>query len=191
MKRILASALLFCFPFILSAQAADIYTIDPTHSYVAYDINHLGFSTQTGKWMVSEGSVTLDEAKPQNSKVSVTIKVSDVITGVPKLDEHLTGPDFFDVTKFPTATFVSDKVTITGKNKAAVRGMLTICGITKPITLTVTLDKMGPNPVTNKQTAGFTATTHLKRSDFGMTALLPWLGDDVKIDIGAEANKAG
>ena len=160
------------------------------HSYIAYDINHLGFSTQIGKWMVSDGTVTLDEAKPQNSKVNVTIKVGDIITGVPKLNEHLMGPDFFDVKKFPTAIFISDKVTVTGKNKAIVRGMLTIRDITKPVTLNVTLDKLGPNLITNKQTAGFTATTHLKRSDFGMTTLLPLLGDDVKIDIGAEANKA-
>ena len=189
MKRMLAYMLLLLFPLTLSAYAADTYTLDPSHSYVLWHINHLGFSTQTGKWMAN-GTLQLDEAKPANSKVNVTIQMANIVTGVPKLDEHLSGGDFFNVKKYPTATFVSDKVTVTGKDKALVHGMLTIRGISKPVTLNVTLDKMGVNPIDNKMTAGFSATTQVKRSDFGMNALLPWLGDDVKIDIGAEAKKA-
>lgn len=189
MKRFLTALMVFL-PLLFSTSfAADTYALDPSHSYVLWQINHLGFSTQTGKWMVADGTLVLDEAKPQNSKVNATIKVADIVTGVPQLNEHLSGGDFFDVTKFPTATFVSDKVTVVGKNKAKVHGILTIRGISKPVTLNVTLDKLGNNPISNKVTAGFSATTSIKRSDFGMTALLPLLGDEVKIEIGAEANK--
>lgn len=89
--------------------------------------------------------------------------------------------------KYPTAQFVSDKVELTGKNTAKVTGMLTVRGISKPVTLDVTMNKAGKNPVTDRMTVGFTATTTLKRSDFGLKAFLPDLGDDVTIEIGAEA----
>lgn len=188
MKHLLVRLLFLLFPFTLSAYAAETYTLDPTHSYVLWHINHLGFSTQTGKWM-AEGTLELDQGKPANSKVNVTIQMANIVTGVPKLDEHLAGADFFDVKQYPTATFVSDKVTMNGKDKATIHGMLTMHGVSKPVVLNVLLNKMAVNPIDNKMTAGFSATTQIKRSDYGMKSLLPWLGDDVKIDIGVEAKK--
>lgn len=189
MKRMLAQVFALCL-FILSftptAQAAaETFTLDPSHTYVLWHINHFGFSNPSGKWM-AEGTLVLDETRPQDSKVNVTIHTADIVTGIPKLDEHLKKKEFFDVTKFPTATFVSDKVNVTGKNTAKVHGILTIHGVTKPITLDVTLNKIGISPITQKKTAGFTASTKLKRSDFGMTTYLPGLGDEVKINIEAE-----
>lgn len=173
--------------FILSAQAATVtYTLDPDHTYVLWHINHFGFSNPAGKW-VANGTLTLDKDKPQNSHVNATILVSNMITGLPELDKHLKTELFFNTAKYPTAAFVSDKVTITGKNSAKVHGTLTLRGIAKPITLTVKLNSIAMSPITNKETAGFTASTTLKRSDFGMNALSPGLGDDVKIDIEAEA----
>lgn len=173
----------------LPVVAAETYTLDNTHSYVLWHVNHFGFSSPSGKWM-ADGTLQLDEKKPQTSKVNVTIHIDTLTTGVPKLDEHLKSKDFFDAEKFPTATFVSDKVDLTGKSTAKVHGMLTVHGVTKPITLNVTLNKMGVSPISNKLTAGFTATTTLKRSDFGVDKYSPGLGNDVKIDIEAEA-KAG
>ncbi len=171
-----------------TAQAADIYTLDPNHTYVLWHINHFGFSNPSGKWMAS-GTLVLDEAKPQNSKVNVTIKTADVVTGIKELDEHLQSPLFFDMKQYPTTTFVSDKVDMTGKNTAKVHGILTLHGVSKPITLDVTLNKIGINPITNKQSAGFTASTHLLRSDFNMNTLLPGISDDVTLNIEAEASK--
>ena len=169
-----------------SIQAAETLVIDNQHSYVLWSINHLGFSTQTGKWFVN-GTVVLDEANPQNSKVDVTVKIADLITGIPELDKHLKSKLFFDAEHFSTAIFVSDKVDVISKNSAKVHGNLTLHNVTKPITLDVTLKKAGVNPVTKRMTAGFEATTTLKRSDFGINAYLPDLGDEVKIEIGAEA----
>jgi polyisoprenoid-binding protein YceI len=171
------------------AFAADTYKIDPSHSYVLWHINHFGFSNPSGKWM-AEGTLTLDEKNPQNSKVDVTINVANVITGIPELDDHLRKDVFFDVKKFPTATFVSNKVVVTGKDAAKVSGILTVHGVSKPITLIVKLNKVGVNPITEKKTAGFTASTTLKRSDYNISTLLPGLGDEVKINIEAEAYKA-
>jgi len=183
---------ILCFLVLSSSSlgfaATETYTLDPLHSYVLWHINHFGFSNPAGKWFAN-GTLDLDQAKPQNSKVNVIIKISEMDTGIPELDKHLKSPLFFDADKYPTATFVSDKVTVTGKDTAKVHGMLTVHGVTKPVVLTVKLNKMGVNAITNKPTAGFSATTAIKRSDFGMNTLVPNLGDDVKIDIEVEAHK--
>ncbi len=189
MKRLLintlfASALLLPFSSTVIA-APETYTLDSGHTYVLWHINHFGFSNPSGKWLAN-GTLILDETKPQNSKVDVTIKTDTIDTGIPKLDEHLKSKAFFETDKYPTATFVSTKVTLAGKNKAKVTGNLTIHGVTKPVTLDVTLNKIGINPITTKKSVGFTAKTKIKRSDFDMTTLLPGLGDDVVIDIEAE-----
>lgn len=185
-KLILSLCLFLSMP--ITAQAADTYTLDPQHTYVLWHVNHFGFSNPSGKWMVN-GTVTLDKDHPQNSKVNVSIKMADIVTGIDELDKHLKGSLFFNVAQYPIATFVSDKVILTHDNSAKVQGVLTLRGVSKPITLLVKLNKAGINPITNKMTAGFTATTTLKRSDFGMTTLLPGVGDDVTIEIEAEASK--
>ncbi|HAZ7572532.1 YceI family protein [Legionella sp. PATHC032] len=172
--------------------STDIYaepqtlTLDNQHTYVLWKVKHLGFSTQAGKWYAN-GQLVLDKDKPQQSKVNVTIKIDDIVTGIPELDKHLKGKLFFDTKQFPTATFVSDKVEITGKNKAKVYGMLTLHGVTKPVILDVVFNKAGINLLNDRETVGFSATTSLKRSDYGIKALIPEVGDDVEIEIEAEA----
>ena len=190
MKHILAFIIAcIIMPFATFAFAADNYTLDPQHTYVLWHINHLGFSTQTGKWYAN-GTLTLDKKNPQNDKVSATIPIDNLVTGIPQLDEHLKGQLFFNAAQYPMATFVSNKITVTGKNTANVQGTLTLHGISKPVTLAVIFNQMGVNPITNKMTVGFSATTEIKRSDFGITTLLPEIGDNVKIDIEAEAYKS-
>jgi polyisoprenoid-binding protein YceI len=171
------------------AHAAENYTIDSDHSYVEWKISHFDFSNPSGKWYIANGTITLDKNKPQDSKVNIKIKIADIITGIPELDKHLKGELFFDVAKFPEATFVSDKVTLTGKNTAKVHGILTVHGVSKPITLMVKLNKIGTNPINNKETVGFSALVTLNRSDYGISALLPGLGDKVQINIETEAFK--
>lgn len=191
MKRILCQTLLIFalfLPILPIAHAADNYTLDPNHTYVMWNINHFGFSNPSGKWMAS-GTLKLDQANPQNSQVNVTIKVGDIVTGISDLDAHLKSSLFFDVSKYPLASFMSNKVDITGKDTAKVTGILTVHGVAKPVVLDVSLNKIGVSPITDKQTVGFTATTTLKRSDFGINTLLPGLGDDVKIYIQVEAYK--
>ncbi|HBD7052301.1 TPA: YceI family protein [Legionella pneumophila] len=161
-------------------------TLDNQHTYVLWKVKHLGFSTQAGKWYAS-GQLVLDKDNPQQSKVNVTIKVDDIVTGIPELDKHLKGKLFFDTKQFPTATFASNRVEVTGKNKAKVYGMLTLHGVTKPIILNVILNKAGINLLNDRETAGFSAITSLKRSDYGIKALIPEVGDDVEIEIEAEA----
>lgn len=179
---------------IFSAQAAtpaktlEMYKVDPLHTYILWHINHFGFSNPSGKW-IAEGTLQMDDTNPRDSKVNITVPVANFITGIPELDKHLKGDLFFNVAHFPTATFVSDKVEVTSKTTAKVYGMLTVRGITKPVVLDVTLNKIGISPINDKKTVGFSATTLLKRSDFGITTLLPGLSDEVKIDIELEAYK--
>jgi len=166
--------------------AVENYTLDPSHTNIVWFANHFGFSNPSGKFATVEGKLALDEAKPANSKVNVTVSLASVLTGVPKLDDHLRSDAFFDVAKFPTATFASDKVDVVGKT-AKVHGNLTLHGVTKPVTLDVALNKIGDSPITKKKTAGFSATTVIKRSDFGINYALPGVADDVKLTIESEA----
>ena len=183
------TALIFAFFLIMpAAYAADNYNLDPNHTNVFWHADHFGFSKPAGKFSDVSGNLTLDEAKPENSKVNVTIKTSSLVTGIPKFDEHLKSKDFFDVEKFPEITFVSNKVTVSGKNKAKVDGTLTIHGVSKPATLDVTLNKIGEHPMSKAKAAGFTATTEIKRSDFGINTALPGVADTVEITIETEAN---
>lgn len=180
---VLLLCLLFSMP---SIAATETYKIDNNHSYVLWHASHFDFSHPSGKWMVN-GTLALDEAQPQNSKVNVQINIASLDTGLQELDKHLKDKLFFNVSQFPTATFVSDKVDVTGKDTAKVSGILTLHGVSKPVVLNVKLNKMGISPITDKKTVGFTADTTIKRSDFGITTFLPGISDNVKIDIEAEA----
>lgn len=189
MKRnsILSLVLILLFQcFTQTVYAAEIYTLDPNHTYVLWHIKHFGFSTQVGKWYAS-GTLVLDKDNPANSRVDAVIKVADMATGHPELDKHLKEKLFFDTAQFPTATFVSDKVDVTGEKTAKVHGILTVHGVSKPVTLDVTFTQSGVNPITDNMTVGFAATTNIKRSGFGIKTLLPGLGDEVKIIVEAEA----
>jgi len=184
----LFSILLFLFTQV--SWAAETYNFDPMHTYVLWNISHFGFSVQAGKFTMIDGTLIVDAKKPQDSKVNVTIHTDDLVTGIPKLDEHLKSKDFFDVATYPTATFVSNKVVPTGADTGKVYGTLTLHGVSKPVVLDVKMLKIGMNPIKNIKTVGFSATTTIKRSDFGINAYLPNLGDEVTIDIGVEANLA-
>lgn len=184
-----ASILVALFIFSTAVQAApETFTLDKNHSYVLWSIEHLGFSTQTGKWYAT-GQLVLDKDHPEQSKADISINVAGVITGLPELDKHLKSKLFFDVDQYSKATFVSDKVHVLGKDTGDVSGILTLRGISKPVVLHVIFNKSGINPITNKMTVGFSATTSLKRSDFGMNALLPALGDTVDLKIEVEASQ--
>jgi polyisoprenoid-binding protein YceI len=180
-------ALLTFFSSLLNAESAT-FTLDKNHTYVSWDIQHLGFSTQTGKWY-ADGVLTLDKEHPEQSKVKASINISDLVTGLPELDKHLKSKAFFDVANFPKATFVSNKVTVVGKDKADVQGILTVHGVSKPLTLHVSFNKADMNPINNKMTVGFSGTASMKRSDFGINTLVPSLGDEVNLKIEVEAYK--
>ena len=115
--------------------------------------------------------------------------VGSVTTTNPKLDEHLKSPDFFDVAKFPTASFKAGTITVTGPAAGTIAGQLTLHGVTKPVVLKASFNGAGVNPVSKKYVLGFDATTVLKRSEFGITTYVPMVGDEVTLTISGEFNR--
>ncbi len=169
------------------AMAADTFALDPAHTQTVFTINHLGYSTITGSFHDLKGTLTLDQKKPENSSVKVTLGATSIDTGFPSRDDVLRSKAFFDIAAFPTLEFTSTRVLTTGKDIVGVQGNLTLLGVTKPVDLKVTLNRMAPDQMRNNAVViGFTGTTTVKRSDFGMKAYLPYIGDDVKITVNFE-----
>lgn len=171
-----------------AAQASpEAYSFDPTHTNIVWKAEHFGFSKPSGRFGIKDGIVYLDEENPANSSVEVTIDVNNLVTGIEKFDAHLKSSDFLDVENFPTATFKSTSVEVTGEKTALVTGDFTLHGVTKPVVLDMTLNKIDVNPISEKKTAGFSGTITIKRSDFGISLYVPNVSDEVEISIEAEA----
>ncbi|KTW16151.1 YceI family protein [Sphingomonas sanguinis] len=169
---------------VASRVVAGTYAVDPAHTQVTWSVNHMGFSVLEGQFGASEGSLTIDPAKPQNAKVDVTFKIDDLSVTAAPFANHLKSKDFFDAATYPTARFVSTSVKVMG-TKAVVTGNLTIKDQTKPVTLNATFFGAGTNPMSKKLNIGFRATAKIKRSDFGVGAYVPVVGDDVDLTINA------
>jgi len=184
MKKILVLVSALLLP--VGSMAAS-YTIDPTHTYPNFTVDHLGFSTLHGRFGKTTGKLNLDQAKGTGS-VEIVIDVASIDTGFKKRDDHLRSPDFFNAVEFPEITFKSTKVTFQGKGVTVV-GNLTIMGVTKSVSLAVASVNCGVHPFNKKQVCGFDATAQLKRSDFGMKYALPAVGDVVNLAIEVEATK--
>jgi polyisoprenoid-binding protein YceI len=186
------AALLFSAATIVSTSTAfaavETFKLDPNHANITWHASHFGFSTPNGKFTMPEGTLVLDEEHPANSTLNVVIDMTRVMTGADDFDKVLKSKQFFDIEQYPTATFESTKVDVKkNKKEAKVHGMLTLHGVTKPVVLDVKLNKLGPNPMFKSQTAGFTASTTIKRSMFDMGYLADkGIGDDVKLNIEAE-----
>ncbi|HEX4853114.1 YceI family protein [Arenimonas sp.] len=187
-KRLALASLLAIAAF--GAQAADKYNIDPTHTQVEFTYSHMGFSNITGRFDTVQGEFLFDPADPTKSSVNITIPVDSISTGVDKLDEHLLKADFFDAATYPTATFKSTGVTAAGDNALKVAGDLTIHGVTRPVVLDVTINKIGEHPMAKVPAAGFDASTTILRSEYGVGGYVPVVGDEVRIDITVEATLA-
>jgi polyisoprenoid-binding protein YceI len=159
------------------------YKVDGGHTQVVFAWDHMGFTNNAGTIAEPTGTLMLDKANPAKSKVEVTFQIANLRTGVAKLDEHLMKPDFFDVAKFPTATFVSTSVKPEGATGAEITGNLTLHGVTKPVTLDAEFYGVGPSPMSKKENIGFVATGTIKRSDFGMGAFVPLVGDAIALKV--------
>ncbi len=186
MKRLLAAAALALATTVAFA-APLTYKIDANHTDVIASWSHFGFSNPIAHFGKVDGFITYDPAKVGESKVEVTIPLAGLNSHVEAFDEHLRSDDFFDAANHPNITFKSTSVKSAGKDKLAVTGDLTIKGITKSVTLDVTINKLGMQPMAKREAAGFEATTTIKRSDFGVGKYAPNVSDEVKISITTEA----
>lgn len=185
----LATALVLAAAVSAPALAApETYVLDTTHTFPRFSYSHFGFSTQLSRFDKTSGTVTFDKAA-KTAAVDIVIDTKSVNTGYTTFNEHIQGEDFLDTAKYPTATFKSTKVVFQGDNPVSIDGNLTLKGVTKPVTLTVTSFKAMPHPMLKKAAIGANAWTVIKRSEFNAGKYAPNVGDDVRIDIALEAIK--
>ena len=162
------------------------YTPDSAHRYITFSYLHQGFSRPMVRWRAWDGTLNWDAENPENSSVSVTIDASSVDSGVDEFDGHLRGERFFDVENHPEITFESTSISRTGDTTGTITGDLTIKGNTKPVTLDAAFNKGAFNERDGVYKLGFSGTTTVKRSDFGVDAYVPYVSDEVDITIETE-----
>jgi polyisoprenoid-binding protein YceI len=183
----LTAALLASAPAFATPEA---YVFDPSHSQIVFSYDHLGYSTGYGMFSGIEGQVQFDPQDPAASSVTVEFPVKSMLTGWQARFEHFMSADFFDATDDEMVSFKSTGVEVTGEKTAKITGDLTLNGVTKSVVLDAVLNQAGEHPMEKKMWAGFSATTTLLRSDYGLGAYAPFIGDEVALVISVEASKA-
>ncbi len=168
--------------------APETYVMDGSHTFPRFSYSHFGYSTQLSHFDKTSGKIVIDKAAKSGS-VDVTIDMKSVNTGSALFNGHIQGEDFLDTAKFPTATYKSTKVNFDGDKVVSVDGNLTIKGITKPVTLSITSFQCMPHPMLKKDACGANATAVIKRSEFNAGKYAPYVGDDVTLSIAVEAIK--
>ena len=162
------------------------YVIDNAHTFPRFEYSHFGYSTQTHRFTRTSGTITVDRAA-NTGAVNVVIDAKSVDTGTALFNEHIQGEDFFDTARYPTLTYVSNRMRYEGGEPVAVEGDFTIKGVTRPVTLAITSFRCMPHPLLKKDACGANASAQIKRSDFNMGKHAPYVSDDVTLVIPVEA----
>ena len=168
--------------------AADSYTIDPEYTLPTFEVEHLGFTTQRGRFDKTEGRVMLDLAA-QKGIVEFTIYTNTLDMGSRAWTVHVSGPGLFNIEQFPTMGFKSDQLQFVGSKVVSADGQFTMLGVTKPIHVTVNHFACGANPINKRAMCAADITAVLKRSDYGMVKYIPTVSDEIKISVPVEAYK--
>lgn len=185
-------------PGVAVAQPAGSFVIDKDHTEVRFTWDHLGLSRQGGRFRDVIGRLRFDPDRPEQSSLEVTIKVDSLMTGVPALDRVLKETnDYLDVEQHPDIIFKSREVVMTSGKTANVVGDLTLMGVTRPATLAVVWNFLGPHPLAQINpiyqgvtAAGFSARTLILRSEWGITRGIPLISDEIRLSIEAELHSA-
>lgn len=165
------------------------YRIDPEHVAVGFLVHHIGYADTLGQFLDVQGSFTYDEVANTVSDIRVTIQADSVFTNHERRDNHVRGGDFLNAEVHPEITFVGTDATRTSDTTGTVTGDLTILGETRPVTLEVTRNKIGPYPFGDSYVLGVSARGTVTRSAFGMTYAVDngWVGDEIELIIEVEA----
>lgn len=167
-----------------------LYKIDPDHTSVTFKINHLGFSHFTGRFDHIEGYMNFNNNEPDQSTVDVTVYPNSINVNNQNLEGELRGDKWFNVMQFPRATFHATKLNRTGPMTGKMVGDFTLMGVKRSLALDVTFVGTGVNPYSQRQILGFSAVTSFDRSDYGISNMLPAMGNEVVLEIEAEFVKA-
>ncbi len=188
MKKQLASLALAAAFAAPAFAAPETFVLEPNHTFPRFSYSHFGYSTQLSRFDKTTGTVVFDK-EAKTGAVDITIDTKSVSTGSALFNEHIQGEDFLDTAHFPSATFKSSKVVFQGDKPVSVDGVLTLKGVSKPVTLTVDSFQAMPHPIMKKDAIGANAWVVVKRSDFNAGKYAPYVGDEVRIDIALEAIK--
>jgi polyisoprenoid-binding protein YceI len=172
-----------------AAAAPETHEIDAVHSTVLFRVKHLNTGYSYGRFNEMSGTVVLDGGNPSACSVKVEVKAASVDTANAKRDDHLRGPDFFNVAQFPTITFASTAVSKAGEEAFDVTGDLTLLGVKKSVLVRMTRTGSSNDPRAGGLRTGFEGTLTIKRSDFGMKYGLEGLGDEVGLTLAFETLK--
>jgi polyisoprenoid-binding protein YceI len=162
------------------------YTVDPRHTSPMFEVSHYGFSKQRGRFNAVRGTLTLD-TQARRGSVDITIEAKSIDMGFEAWNKEMRAEGFFDIERHPDITFRSDDLEFSGGRPIRARGVLTMLGVSQPVTLDIDSFHCDKNRVSGKPTCGADAKARLQRSEFGMTRSLPGIGDDVTILIAVEA----
>lgn len=187
MKKIISTALLATTLSYGANSFADDYIIDTkgAHAAINFSVSHLGYGWVVGRFNEFEGTFSYDPGKPEDSKVEVTIDTASIDSNHAERDKHLRGGDFLDVDKFGEATFKSTSFKMGDGKAATMVGDLTLHGVTKPVTIDVTMSGMGKDPWGGMR-AGFSGTTSIKLSDYGIKNILGPASESIDLNLYVE-----
>lgn len=191
MKRqvIIAAAIAAIATLSTAAIAApESYTLDPRHTYPVFEVSHLGYSIQRGRFNKTSGTFTIDRAA-KSGAIDISIDPASIDMGLEKWDTHMKSEDFFDVAKYAAITYKAAKLAFDGDKLVSADGELTLHGVSKPVKATISDFVCKAHPMLKKEVCGGNVTAMIKRSEYGMTYGAPGIGDDIKIVVPVEAIK--
>lgn len=165
---------------------AGTYTLDSDHGKITWALSHFGFSTYIGQFAGVTSTLKLDPQNIGKSKLTAKVVIDSIGTLDPALNKMLLSPKFFDAAAYPVATFVSTKIVRTGHDTAKITGNLTLRGVTKPVVMTAIFNQAGMDPMMNLYEVGFQGHMTLMRSEFGVSAFLPYIGNKVTLNLEGE-----
>lgn len=188
MNKIFAAAALATLIAGPAMAAPETYVVEGSHTFPSFSYDHMGMSKQISRFDKTSGTIILDKAA-QTGSVDVVIDMTSVNTGFKPFNGHIQGADFLDTANHPNATFKSTNVIFKGDAPISIEGNLTIKGVTKPVTLTVTSFVNKPHPMLKNDAIGANATAMIKRTDFNAGKFAPAVSDEVSLNIALEAVK--
>ncbi|MCO5109536.1 MAG: YceI family protein [Burkholderiaceae bacterium] len=165
------------------------YAIDPTHTFVTFEINHFGASVNRGRFDKKEGTVQFDRAG-KTGKVEISFDATSINSGTPAFDKHLQSADLFNAAQHPKITFVSDKFSFNGDKVSEVSGQLTLLGKTAPVTLKANQFNCYQSPMLKREVCGGDFEATIDRTQWGMNYGVDWgFAKNVRLVVQVEAVK--
>jgi polyisoprenoid-binding protein YceI len=188
LKHLLTAALL-AGTALPAIAAPESYTVDPAHTYPSLEFSHMGMSVWRGKFNKSSGKIVLDRAA-KTGTVDVTIDVGSINFGLAAMDEKARSDDFFNVEKYPTATY-KGTIKFAGDKPKSVEGSITLMGVTKPVSLSINIFNCMPHPMLKREFCGADAEAEMNWGEYGMKMSQYGKGDagKVRLRIQVEALK--